>query len=245
MENIVITRESMEALQQAEPFLKMNDLVYRLLEEAILTARFQPGDRLHVSSIAKELNVSITPVRNAVKRLVEGGLVEEDPDSKTYYVFNISDKLLEDIFDARRMFEGAAAAMCAQRYTLINRKALRYMAEEFQKLWLQSIDTASDPENMRRRAEIDQEFHNLLIHSTENEYMIRYYEELRQAQTHSLLRAMDFWDRDPNPDNKRILAGQHLAIYRAIESGLPELARKAAEDHMDFCKFRCIVNRKY
>lgn len=245
MEGKIITKERMETLQESEPFLKMNDLVYRLLQDAILSARFQPGERLHVSSIAKELNVSITPVRNAVKRLVDAGLVEEDADTKTYYVFNISDKLLEDIFDTRRMFEGTAAAICAQRYTLINLKALKYMAEEFQKLWLQSINSISNPENMRKRAEIDQEFHNLLVHSTGNEYIIRYYQELQQAQTHSLLRAMDFWDQDPNPDNKRILSGQHLAIYHAIESGLPEQARRTAEDHMDFCKFRCILNRKY
>lgn len=239
-----ISKKRMEELQKAEPFLKMNDLLYKLLEEAILTTHFQPGERLQISSIAKELDISITPVRNAVRRLVENGLVEEDTEKNLYYVFDISDRMLENIFDARLMFEGYAAAICARRYMLVNLKALKYMAEEFRTLWLKSIEQPSDPETKKHRTEIDQEFHMLLIHSTQNEHLIRYYEDLSHVQTHSLLRAMDFWDHDPDQDNKRILAGQHLAICHAIEQGLPEMAQKTAEEHINFCKFRCIVNRR-
>ena len=240
----IFTKEQIQAATQENPFLKMNDLVYQLLGDAILSAQLAPGEKLNATNLSKELGVSITPVRNAIKRLIDEGYVVEDEENKAYYVFNISDRRLEQIYDARRMFEGHAAYICAQRHAVINLKALKYMAEEFRDLWLRSLNGHATAESRKRRAEIDQEFHNLIIQSTENEFIIEYYQALKKEQIHALLRAVDFWDQDSNVDNKMVLAGQHISIYTAIAGGLPDMARALAEEHMDFCKYRSLLNRR-
>ncbi|MGI6204190.1 MAG: GntR family transcriptional regulator [Anaerovoracaceae bacterium] len=244
MGSCVITKKKLDDLKKAEPFMKMNDLVYKLIKDAILDAEFMPGEKLQVTGIADELDVSVTPVRNALKKLVDEQLVVEDVMNKRYYVFDISDRELGEIFDTRKMFEGAASAICAQRCSVIDTDTLEHLAEQFRDLWIASIGEKSDRENMTKRAAADSAFHDLIIRSTDNHFMIDYYRDLSQAQSHSLFRSMGFWDGDSEM-NKRILAGQHISIVRAIESGQPDAARKTAEEHMDFCKFRCLMNRKH
>jgi len=55
---------------------KLSTQIYALLKEVIADHRFQPGSRLNVESIARELDVSRTPVWEAVRRLEQEGLVE-------------------------------------------------------------------------------------------------------------------------------------------------------------------------
>src|SRR5690606_40349118 len=57
----------------------IKDVVYRRLKDAIITGRLRPGERLKEDALSKLLNVSRTPLREAVQRLEQEQLVERLP----------------------------------------------------------------------------------------------------------------------------------------------------------------------
>lgn len=237
-------KQDIDKVISEKPFLKSNEVIHKLLEDAIMGAKIPAGAKINASAIAKVANLSITPVRSAIKQLVDEGYLVEDATAKCYRVFDISDSMLEQIFDARMMIEGTASYLCAQKHAVLDLKPLKCMAEEFRDLWLCDVDPATSMETARKRVNIDRAFHNAIIRATGNIFIIEYYNRLSKSLTYSLIKAMDFWDANRNDRNSReILAGHHLSIYNAIANGLPDVARATAENHMDFAKLRCINYR--
>ncbi|MEG0952351.1 MAG: GntR family transcriptional regulator, partial [Niameybacter sp.] len=86
---------------------------------------YQPGDVLRESSIANELGVSRTPVREAIRQLELEGLVHSIPNKETV-VAGITDEDVEDIYLIRSRLEGLAARKAA---TKITDEDLRQMEE--------------------------------------------------------------------------------------------------------------------
>ena len=86
--------EMIEEIQNQNPFVRISEAVYSILEDAILSSKLRPGSKLKINKIADELNVSGTPVREAVERLTSRGLVIESMINggkyKNYYVFDLS-----------------------------------------------------------------------------------------------------------------------------------------------------------
>ncbi|MEW9668051.1 GntR family transcriptional regulator [Ammoniphilus sp. 3BR4] len=63
--------------------LSFRDEVYQTLKKAIMLLEFEPGQRLNDKELAEEFGISRTPVREALKRLEDEGLVESIPGSAT------------------------------------------------------------------------------------------------------------------------------------------------------------------
>lgn len=63
--------------------LSLRDEVYETLKKSIVTLEFQPEERLHDKKLAEQFGISRTPVREALKRLEDEGLVESLPGSST------------------------------------------------------------------------------------------------------------------------------------------------------------------
>lgn len=231
-------------LHASDPTKKVTDIIYDCLESAILSSEIKPGDKLNASSIAEALGVSITPVRNAIKQLASVGLLSESENGKSFFAFNISEKMLTEIFDTRWTLEGSAAYICAHRLALIDMGELRRLAELHRTLWLQFSNGDNSSSNRRQRVDADRSFHKLLIRYTNNQFLIDYYSTLDKLATHALVRAIEFWDCEKERNNILVLSQQHHVICNAIESGVPEVARQASEAHVKFATLRCAVNRK-
>lgn len=75
-----------EEAQKQNPFLRLNDLVYSIIEKAIVYGGLPPGTRLSIVKIANLLNVSHTPVSDALDQLQKEGLVVSPPSRKGHYV---------------------------------------------------------------------------------------------------------------------------------------------------------------
>ena len=69
------------AVELTEPLVqrRLSDVIYGALLEAVITGSLSPGQLLHDSELAQELQVSRTPVREALQRLTEIGLIEISP----------------------------------------------------------------------------------------------------------------------------------------------------------------------
>ena len=90
----LLSRTIVEETLDTNPFEKISNIVLKELESAIITSQFSPGQKLSVSQIAEAMNVSPTPVWEAIERLQQLGLVVTEPirnsRRKTYHVFNMS-----------------------------------------------------------------------------------------------------------------------------------------------------------
>ena len=98
-----------------EPTL-LTDQVYAVLHQAIVNGELAAGSRLRVRDIAAQVGTSVMPVREAIRRLEEAGLAEREPH-KGAVVKGLTLEELVHVYDARRLLEGEAARLGAERVT--------------------------------------------------------------------------------------------------------------------------------
>ena len=102
--------------QRLEPTL-LTDRVYAALHEAIMSGELPAGSRLRIRDIAAQVGTSVMPVREAIRRLEESGLAEREPH-KGAIVKGLTLAELVHVYDARRLLEGEAAKLGAERISL-------------------------------------------------------------------------------------------------------------------------------
>jgi DNA-binding GntR family transcriptional regulator len=91
----------MEQVMKAEKRIKnLKEQVYEILKSNILTGVYKPGEKIHELDLANELNVSRSPIREALKQLIGEGLLESIPH-KSITVKKFSEKEILDIFEFR------------------------------------------------------------------------------------------------------------------------------------------------
>jgi DNA-binding GntR family transcriptional regulator len=129
-------------------------IVYRKIKDLLMKNEIVPGQKLQLMDFANKLQVSITPLREALGRLVQEGYVIQLPN-KGYYVNAISVKEAEEIFEARQALEMAAIEKVVD---LITENDLRELKGNL-KLYGQLAKEAAS----RQRFILDHQFHLKLI----------------------------------------------------------------------------------
>ncbi|WP_117237567.1 GntR family transcriptional regulator [Thermus sediminis] len=201
---------------------QVREAVYGHLRGLLLSGRFAPGERLSEPLLAKELGVSRTPVREALMRLAEEGLVELVP-GKGARVRVFTPEEVEEVYGARALLEGEAAREAALRATPWELSQLEAA--------LKAIDEAPEgdyPEQMRR----DLEFHRTLVRLSGNKTLYGLYEDL--LATLALVRSAV-----PMLSQEEATRREHQAILEALRARDPEGARRAVEAHV--FRFRDLV----
>lgn len=89
---------------------------YERLKTYLLSGNIQPGGRVHQKMCAEILEVSRTPIREALQRLASEGLVEQS-DDKGFRVSKLNEEELEELFDMRSVLEAFAMRLICQRVT--------------------------------------------------------------------------------------------------------------------------------
>jgi DNA-binding GntR family transcriptional regulator len=133
--------------------------VYNALREDILSGRYAPGESLIELRIADELNVSRTPVREAIRQLELEGLVESIPN-KGVTVKGISKKDMGDIYRIRRVLEGLAARWSVEQIT---DQELKKLTEVYE---LMEFYTAKG--DIDQIAKLNTEFHDIIFSATKS-----------------------------------------------------------------------------
>jgi DNA-binding GntR family transcriptional regulator len=149
---------------------RTSDDVYEALRTAILSRSFAPGQRLNVHAIAKEMGVSLTPVKDALTRLEAEALVEIRPRNGTYVTAVQPDELAE-AFEIRCALECLAAEKALPRTTPDDVARLRELA--------MAIAEASDDDSAcLTHAARNVEFHKLIIALSGSRRLVQMYESL-------------------------------------------------------------------
>ena len=103
--------------------ISIADQIFEQLERDILSGRYPKGEILSELSLAKQLGVSRTPVREAIRRLEQENILEET--SRGLTVVGITHEDMMDMYDIRLQIEGLAARRAAERITDEELSAMR------------------------------------------------------------------------------------------------------------------------
>ncbi len=142
----------------------LGDVTYEALRDAIISGQLAAGEWLRQEALAKELDVSQMTVRDALNRLVGEGLAVRIP-YKGVRVVALSPEDLKDIYEMRKLLEGLAAQVAAERIT----------EEELDRMRELLPDTVVDasPESVPRAREANREFHEIVIQASRRRFLAR------------------------------------------------------------------------
>src|SRR6476469_5676309 len=94
----------------------LGEFAYRTMREAIRSGKFRPGEHLREADVARWLNISRTPVREAFHRIISEGLLINGPWNGVMIAELSADQVVQ-LYAVREVLEGAAAALAAQHAT--------------------------------------------------------------------------------------------------------------------------------
>ena len=195
--------------------MSLADRVFEQLEQDILSGKYAPGDLLTEGKISQSQGVSRTPVREAVRRLEQAGLLQES--GKGLIVIGLSKEDLADIYEIRRRLEGLTARRATESKTPELLAKLQEVVE------LQEFYTIKgDSEQIQS---LDSRFHRTLYDSCGS--------VLKSTLT-TLHRRIQRYRHDSVTDieRARAAAAEHRAIYEAIAKGDGGLAERLTVAHI-------------
>jgi DNA-binding GntR family transcriptional regulator len=109
----------------------IRDVAYQALHDAILSAQLRPGERLIEERLAQQLGASRTPLREAIQKLEQEGLVVRLP-SGGVMVSRLDPEELVNLYTIRIALEALAAGLAAQQITPQELNAMRLLNDQFQ-----------------------------------------------------------------------------------------------------------------
>lgn len=238
----ILSPEKLAEIQKENPFIRLSDAVYRILETAILSTALKPASRLNLSRIAEALNISDTPVREAVELLAANGLLTEASGGKgkykSYFVFDIDEEDMAMLFQARKAIESTSAYFCAEDNRGLDMRQLLDVTKKFQAaLEHYHFGAAS------QAAEYDRAFHTMIVEATGNKYLVEMYNTVGKNLKYLSAHSCDFMPNERREENLYKMGRQHMSIYKAIEQGFPDMARNLMDVHIDFC-YSCSIKNK-
>jgi DNA-binding GntR family transcriptional regulator len=127
------SRPSSTASGVDRQYASRSELVYAELREAIEQGKLKPGERVMEVEIAEWLNVSRTPVRDALRRLEMEGVLALEPRNGLV-VSSLDRQAMVELYVMREVLEGTAARLCAEHASDFERMELTDLVKREEKL---------------------------------------------------------------------------------------------------------------
>jgi DNA-binding GntR family transcriptional regulator len=195
---------------------------YQFIRRAIIEGDYEPGKRLTEEFLANELNISRTPIREAIRQLEAEGLVTSLKRGVAVRSYSTED--VQQIYDLRALLEGYAASRAAQYRT----------SEDLKKLWESHTAFASavdefrpgDRDGIHKVMQWNAVFHDQIIQASKNPH-IRFL--ISKVVVLPLVFRSFYWY-----DLKEVHRSldTHEVILKSIERKDPDLARAAMVQHI-------------
>ena len=196
----------------------LEEHVYERLEEEILSGELERGRALTEIALSKRLGVSRTPVRGALHRLSEDGLVEITPN-RGAVVVGINAEDLVDIYNIRMRLEGLASALTASRITKEELAAIEDTVD-LAEFYIKKKDT----EHLK---ELDTAFHSAIYRASGSRLLAKTLSELHKKikSYRKLSLSVD--------ERLELSVKEHREILTAIAEGKSEEADRLTALHIE------------
>ena len=191
-------------------------VVAEVIRQAIVDGGYPPGARLKEEELARELGMSRTPVREALRVLQAEGLVDAAPNrGATVRAHDAED--LDDLYQLRALLEGYAARKAAGRATEDLVRTLWASCDRFEEL---------AEGDVRALVKENFVFHNAILEAAGS---ARVASMVRKVTELPLVYKSYIWY---SPEQRRISAHYHRQITRALESRDAERAELVMKEHV-------------
>lgn len=189
-----------------------------VVRERVIDGSFAPGTQLGEVQLAEQLGVSRGPVREALQRLIQEGLLEGRPH-RGVFVARLGGEDVLDVYRARRAVERAAAELLVERHgTAALDELARLVAR---------MESAAERGRWSNVVDLDRRFHETLVSAAGSPRLTRMFRTLL-AETAMCMAALE----SAYPV-RRDIAGEHRLLLEALTAG--DLGRVLAciEEHLD------------
>ena len=214
----------MTAIQRSQ---SLRQQVYQALRKIILKGDLTSGERIVETKLAKQLQVSRTPIREAIGQLHREKLIVSNPQGG-YQVTTLSVPDAAQLYDCRVALEQLAVAGACERITTKQLKQLEKYVE------LAESASESNQTDSSKLLEIDYQFHHLIAESSGNRWLLNLLEQVFDKM--ALLRVQTT-KHNPNVLEIRL---EHRQTYQAIALKDVDLAQKTIREHLIASKARVI-----
>jgi DNA-binding GntR family transcriptional regulator len=189
------------------------DTVHERLRSAILSAELRPNRRLVEEELAAWLQVSRTPVREALLRLKQEGLVTRD---RGWIVRDHDPSDVIAILESRQMVEGYAARLAAERMPASTVSTLRELIREMETPGISRIDANS----------INDRFHDIICAAGDNPLIVQMHRRTK----------LNYWNLNVpvlfTSEHERTVNRQHRELMTAIAAKDADRAEQVARAHV-------------
>lgn len=200
-------------LQKPLPFYQQ---IEQSIKGSILNGVYKPGNRLYEAQIAKQFGISRSPVREAIRALINEGLLIMDEKSQiSVYKPTLQD--VRDIYECRIALESKAVVLSAERAT-------KEQLKELEKVLIETKDAIKLGDN-ETIVGCNARFHELIIQFSGNKRLIKLVEDLNGLIYYYRVLNIQGADRA-----ETILKG-HTEVFQALKEKNPEIATRKLKEH--------------
>ena len=199
--------------------ISIADQIFEQLEKDILSGKYQRGEVLSELRLSKEMNVSRTPIREALLRLAQENILQET--GRGMVVIGITNDDMLDMYDIRLHLEGEAARRAAVSITEEQLAQLQELTE-LQRFYINKQGNSSSEHTKN----LDSQFHEVLYAASGSksytEVLVRLHKKMskfRMASVSKQSRALQSND-------------EHMEICRAMALHDPDAAEDAVLKHV-------------
>ena len=202
--------------------------VYHAIRQIILQGDLVSGERIVETKLAKQLQVSRTPIREAIGQLQREQLIVSNPKGG-FRVTTLSVQDAVQLYDCRIALEQLSVKGACEQ---INSKQLKQLEKYV--LLAESEQSQSSKSNSLKLLNIDYQFHHLIAESSRNQWLLTMLEQVFDKM--ALLRVQT---TKHNPQVLEIRL-EHRQIYEAIASQNSDLAQTTIREHLIASKSRVV-----
>ncbi|MEH7417253.1 GntR family transcriptional regulator [Neobacillus drentensis] len=192
--------------------------LYHSIKKMIFEGKLKPGERIIETQLAKDFNVSKSPIREAIRILEKEGLVIVDEKSRVM-VYQPTLKDVEEIYFCRMALESFAVG-------LVTRMAANAELDEIEKTLMQTEQAIQDSQANDTIITLNDLFHSLIIQYTQNRRLQKQLNDLRSLMY--FFRVLNF----QGENRAEIILNQHREIFDCMKERNAEQASQAMIKHL-------------
>ncbi len=206
----------------------LRDIAYVRLRDAITEGDLPPATPLSEVQLAKEMDISRTPIREALQQLAREGLVQIIA-GRSVSVASPSMKEVLDVVHMRLVLEPELARLAAKSVNTDIKKTLAQTIDQ--------MVVAIKKEDRRGWSRLDTLFHEALSEACPN--------KLLSKQAMQMRNRVHYMVNDPKTSIERVIecTNEHKAIADAVIAGEPESAEAAMRHHIE--KLRASLFKRF
>jgi DNA-binding GntR family transcriptional regulator len=178
----------------------LSEIAYDEIKEMILSAELAQGERIVLEKMSERLNLSITPIREALNKLAQDDLIKVTPRS-SYEVISLGPEDINDILDLREMIETFALKTAGENLS-------QFPVDSFRET-LRKINSSG---SYRKFVEADIRFHETIVAVSKNKKVGKLYSYIRNPERILMIPSAKIEGRIETA------VKEHLAILKAIEN---------------------------